>query len=64
MLDFSLDADELPIDVDDALDADEVLSAQAGAAVKAKVSAAAPMARVVKEWCMYGGSSIVGSVCG
>ena len=56
LLDFSLDADELPMDVDDALDADEVLSAQAGTATSDKASAAAEMRLAVNEGCMARGS--------
>jgi hypothetical protein len=53
LLDFSIDADELPIDVDDALDADEVLSAQAGnAVVSDRASVAAGMKPAVNGCCM------------
>ncbi|MBI2753342.1 MAG: hypothetical protein HYX46_07490 [Betaproteobacteria bacterium] len=50
-LDFSMDVDELPTDADEALDADEVLSARAG-------SAASVNARVVasdRACCEIGG---------
>jgi hypothetical protein len=39
LLDFSMEADELPMDVDDALDADDVLSACAARAARANASA-------------------------
>jgi hypothetical protein len=51
-LDLPMDADELPMDVDDALDADEVLSARAGAALRHNAAAVAKGRTDFKNCCM------------
>jgi len=51
-LDLPMDADELPMDVDDALDADEVLSAITGAAPRHNTTAVAKGRADFKNCCM------------
>lgn len=51
-LDFPIDAEELPTEVDDALDADEVMSASADAALRHNASAAARGRAVFRKYCM------------
>jgi hypothetical protein len=52
LLDFSMEADELPTEVDDALDADEVLSASADADARHKASVAARRRVLFRRGCM------------
>ena len=51
-LDFSTEVDELPMDVDDALKADDVLSASAGAAEKTIASALTKGTTALNTCCM------------
>jgi hypothetical protein len=51
-LDLPIDADELPMEVDAALDADDVLSASAGAALRHNANAAATGRAGFRKCCM------------
>ena len=57
MLEVSSDVDELPTDVDAALDADEVLSANAGRAASPRLKAVASDSVVLSRMCMKVGLS-------
>lgn len=52
LLDFSIEADELPIEVEDALEAEEVLSAIAGSVAQPSASALNKGRAVFKNGCI------------